>query len=215
MKNNYGFAGKNFVRAVILMKPEELEQRRDDLYKQIAREDKMQKQAYAMSVIMLADRITEELFFNDGVIISPEEAVELMTERESVSDNQRAYEYIMDKLGMDEMRFDPASDKAIEQWGFRSDGYVCFYIAALNNLLKEEGYGVRPFLAWLDKRGMLDKDGGKSDRHLTKQGYVKGKRFRVYKIKIVEDITNDDEPETLQWEDYTQTTLDLEGIDLP
>ena len=208
VKKHYGHLGWRFVKVIADLDADELERRRKGLYSQIAKDDKMQKQAYAMSVVMLADRIAEEGFFRDGVIITPDEAIKVMTDREAVSDNQRAYEFLLDKIEMDAERFNPVTDKAVEQWGFRSDGCMNFYPAALDGILGKEGYGVKPFLAWLDKHGLLDKD--EDGKHMAKKVQRNGKRVRVYRIRLPdENQAENAEGVTDCQEDYSQAALVL------
>jgi len=210
VKSHYGFLGRRFVEKVADMDLAEIEAERDRIYRQISTTNKMQKQAYSMSVILLADKLAERWFFRDGIVITPAEAVQLMTDRDDVSDNQRAYEFIMNKIEMNPARFDPVTDKAVEQWGFLSDQYVCFYPSALEAMLRDEGYGLKPLLAWMNKRGLLDKDN--DEKHLSKQVKVKGRKTRVYRIKLAE-AKDSFEAGSAQLPDdfYDQAELDLSG----
>lgn len=212
VKTHYGFFGQDFIRIISLIGPEKLEERRRELYDQISRDDKMQKQAYAMSVILLADRIAADML-KDGITISPEEAISVMTDRQAVSDNQRAYEYLMDKVSMNPTRFDMVTDKSVEQWGAMSESYVYFYASALDMLLKEENFGLRPFVAWANKQGLLmtDSDGV----HMAKKVKLNGKSYRMYAIRLPDADQQAPEPEKQL--DLTQAELDMngEGLYLP
>lgn len=209
VKNNFGFAGKLFTQGITLIAENELKMMQAEMFGKINREDKMQKQAYAMSVILLADRIAEKLIFQDGITITPDEAISVMTERLDVSDNQRAYEHIMDKVEMNPARFEPATDKAVEQWGYKEPdtGYVNFFTSALESLLQEAGYGLRPFLSWLDKNGLLNRDN--DGKHMSVQKRHIGRKIRVYSIKMPEYEDDKDQEQTGNDDDYTQAELDF------
>lgn len=211
VKENYGLIGQNFAHAVYLLcqnEPQTLKDRYEKIFKQLSRKDKMQKQAHSMAVILLADQLLEEFFFQDGIKITVDEALDAMTKKDEVSDNQRAYEFILEKVAMNEERFKPNSEKGIEQWGYKDGDYVDFYTSALTKILKEESFGTKPLLTWLKKRGLLEADAGES--RLSKKKWVPGsgnKTVRVYRIKI-KDNTQDTKPD-----DYKQVELD--DYDIP
>ena len=214
VKNNFGFAGKLFVYGLMTIPPDQLRQCLAEQFNKLNREDKMQKQIYAMSVILLADKIAEKLIFQDGITISPEEAIDVMTERLDVSDNQRAYEHIMDKVEMNPARFEPATDKAVEQWGYKEPdtGWINFFTSALESLLQEAGYGLRPFLSWLDKNGLLNKDN--DGKHKSVQKWLKGRKVRVYSIKRLEYEEDTGHDQVENDDDYTQAELDFGFSDM-
>ena len=207
IKNNYGFYGKFFAIAIAISDYKELKKRCDAIYRKLIKSGNvMEKQANSMAAILLADQLIDELIFKDGQTISIDDAIDLIAEKEFVSDNQRAYEYIQDKIQMNEERFNPVSDKAIEQWGFRSDGgYVNFYPSALESLLEDKSFGLRSFLAWMNKRGLLEKD---KDNRATKKVRCNGKNYNVYRLKLL----NDDDTTGTDTTEPEQTELDLSEL---
>ena len=115
VKKNYGFAGKRFVEIVKEMDIEEIKKIQKEFQKQLFDSDKMQKQAMSLSIILTADKIATEQIFKDGQYISIEEGKQVLIDRSALSDNERCYQFILDKVAMNGQRFDIATN--CEKWG--------------------------------------------------------------------------------------------------
>lgn len=125
LKKNYGFAGKRFVQVIKKMDIDELRDMQQDIQRQIFNIDKMQKQSISMSILLLADRIVTDNIFCDGEYISMEEAERVLVDKSEVSEHERCYHYLLDKINMNRQRFDAAA--TTEQWGMISGGYAVMY----------------------------------------------------------------------------------------
>ena len=77
--------------------------------------EKMQKQSIALSIVLTADKIATERLFKDGQYISLDEAKKVLIDRNELSDNERCYQYILDKIAMNGQRFDVSTN--CEKWG--------------------------------------------------------------------------------------------------
>lgn len=110
VKKNYGFAGKRFVEIVKEMDIEEIKKIQKEFQKQLFDSDKMQKQAMSLSIILTADKIATEQIFKDGQYISIEEGKQVLIDRSALSDNERCYQFILDKVAMNGQRFDIATN---------------------------------------------------------------------------------------------------------
>lgn len=168
---------------------------------QLYDDDKTQKQAMALSVILTADKITTDALFRDGQYISLDEAKKVLIDRSEMSDNERCYQYLLGKIAMNNMRFD--SETNCEKWGILEDGYAIFHIPAFNDLCKNGGFSKRSFLSWAAKKGIVEPD---SQGNPTKQKKVNGINKRRVWLRLDGDISADPDGFT-PIRDYEQEEL--------
>ena len=154
------------------------------MQQQIQREifsiDKMQKQSISMSVLLLADRIATDHIFYDGEYISVQEAERVLVDRSEVSEHERCYHYLLDKINMNRQRFD--STATTEQWGVISGGYAVMYPQAVKELCRQGDYSYKAFLNWADKQGIIQTDG----KNQTKLKKIDGKPVRCVFLQLNE-----------------------------
>lgn len=109
-------------------------------------DDKMQKQALSLSIILTADKLATDYLFHDGQYISLEDARKTMVDRDELSDNERCYRYLMDKISMNAQRFDPLSN--VEKWGVIEHWKAYLYPQAFTELCQGGGFSRKSFSAW-------------------------------------------------------------------
>lgn len=182
LKQNYGFAGKDFVEVVKAIGADAIREMQKDFQQQLFDDEKMQKQSISLSIILTADKIATDTLFKDGQYISIDEAKKVLIDRNELSDNERCYRFIMDKVAMNETRFD--ADTACEKWGTFKDGYVVFYPQALEELCKTGGFSKKSFLSWANKRKILSHSNGAN----TKPTRINGTVCKCIWIKIEQVI---------------------------
>ena len=142
--------------------------------------DKMQKQSISMSVLLLADRIATDHIFYDGEYISVQEAESVLVDKSEVSEHERCYHYLLDKINMNRQRFD--STATTEQWGVISGGYAVMYPQAVKELCRQGDYSYKAFLNWADKQGIIQTDG----KNQTKPKRIDGKLVRCVFLQLNE-----------------------------
>lgn len=170
LKQNYGFAGKNFVEVIKAMGADAVREIQKDFQQQLFDDEKMQKQSISLSVILTADKIATDMLFKDGQYISIDEAKKVLIDRNELSDNERCYRYILDKVAMNCTRFD--DDTACEKWGTFKDGYAVFYPQALEELCKTGGFSKKSFLSWANKGKILSHSNGANTKPTRINGTV-------------------------------------------
>ena len=146
---------------------------------ELSDDEKMQKQSLSMSIILTADKLATDYLFKDGQYISMEEAKEILTDRSALSDNERCYEYLMDKIAMNPARFE-STVETLEKWGMISDGYAIIIPAAFDGLCKSGGFSKAAFLSWADRKGLLQTDGNRK----TKNKKINGRSQRCVFLKM-------------------------------
>lgn len=191
IRENYGFAGKMFVRAVLEMGIDQVKSIFDGFYQELAKDEKMQKQSTSMAVILTADKIAADRIFKDRIYIDIDCARELLTDKGDVSDGQRAYEFIVEKINMNSSRFD--EEKSTEQWGVldtEGDFQTAYlYPAALEQICKEGRFSRKAAESWMLRRGLIRQ--GKDGR-LTVVKKICGLSKRMVAIRLSPDIPDKD-----------------------
>lgn len=180
LKKNYGFAGKRFVKIIKKMDIDELRGMQQDIQRQIFSIDKMQKQSISMSVLLLADRIATDHIFCDGEYIGIEEAESVLVDRNEVSEHERCYHYLLDKINMNRQRFDATA--TTEQWGLISEGYAVMYPQAVKELCRQGDFSYKAFMNWADRQGVILTDG----KNQTKLKKINGKPVRCVFLQLNE-----------------------------
>lgn len=186
LNRNYGFAGKDFVRAVKEIGVDRIRQMQQEIQMQLNDNDKTEKQIISLSIILTADRIATDYLFKDGQYISINEAKEVLIDRNELSDNERAYRFVLDKVSMNEQRFD--ADTKCEKWGIIDKSYAIIYSSAFDELCRMGGFSRKSFLSWADKKNLIQTEGGRK----TKVKKINGQACRCIWVKLDDGIITDE-----------------------
>lgn len=181
-KNNYGYAGRDFINILKEIGVEGLMEIQKGFLDKLDNDEKMQKQSLSLSIVLTADKIATDYIFKDGEYIDIEEAKQVLIDKNEISDNERCYRFILDRVVANRGRFDPRNEN-IEQWGVIEDNYVLMISTALSRLCKEEGYSRLSFLKWANDKGLIQGNSGRYD--FTKK--INGICVKYVKIKILDD----------------------------
>lgn len=179
VKKNYGHAGKEFVEIIKELGEDEIRSIQKEFQKQLLDTDKMQKQSISLSIVLAADKIATDYIFKDGQYISVEEAKKVLIDRNELSDNERCYHFIQDKVAMNGHRFDTIA--SCEKWGIVENGYAIFYNSAFDQICKDGGFSKKSFLSWAAKKGIIQQD---SKGNHTKQKKIDGKNSRCVFLQL-------------------------------
>lgn len=179
VKMNYGYAGKVFVEIIKKLGSEAVREIQKEFQKQLFNTDKMQKQSISLSIVLTADKIATEYIFKDKQYISLDEAKEVLLDRNEISDNERCYQYLIDKIAMNSQRFD--KDSNCEKWGTLTEDYAVMYNQAFNDLCESGGFSRKSFLSWAIKNGNIQTD---NKGNPTRQKKIAGKNYRCVFLKL-------------------------------
>ncbi len=180
LRRNYGHAGKRFVNVVKELGIDEIREMQQEIQKAIYRDDAMQKQSISLSVVLTADRIATDHIFYDGEYINIAQAKNMLASQAEVSEHERCYRYLLDKISMNHQHFDPSVN--IEQWGIIDNGYAIMYIQATKDLCEQGGFSYKAFMNWADKQGVILTDGERN----TKNKKINGKAVRCVWLRLNE-----------------------------
>lgn len=157
VKENYGFAGREFIE--FLQKPGMFE-RVNDLqkayYRELLKSDSTEKQAASASALLAADALATELFFQDGNALTIEDMAAIMTKREDVNQNLRALEYVYEMLVRNQAHFVPDGygEYKAEIWGKIDENYAYIIKSVFDREMQQAGFNATAFLSWAKRRGI-------------------------------------------------------------
>ena len=198
VKKNYGLAGKRYIEALKSLGVEEIRRIQKDFQTKLYDDEAMQKQSISLAILLTADKIATDCLFKDGQYITLEEAKSVLINKNDLSDNERCYHYLQDKIAMNGQRFDISTNA--EQWGVREEGYAIIYNQAFKELCKNGGFSDKAFLAWADRKGLIETQGGR----MTKVKKIDGNPVRCVFLKLNENVDQDGFE---QLEEYEQEEL--------
>lgn len=194
-ENNHGFCGRDFVK--VLQKlgkdivAEMLQGVKREVDEKAKEAGKSGGQVLPIAVLVLTSRLAEEHLFHDGKVISVEDAVRWMTDKDLADQNERFYETLMDTVMTNGSKFEGLgmnTDFPPQNYWGRYDSAtnkIGIIPCVLRKLAEEAGVDdVKAFLEYLDGKGMIDKD---KNGNLTKNVYssclAKGNRMHVIQMK--------------------------------
>lgn len=199
VKKNYGFAGKMFVEK--LQDPKVMEQAKETqkrVYKQLSNGDTTEKQALSASLILTADILSELFIFKDKVYINMNDIAQFLATKSDASQNERAFEWIMEWIAQYSIRFAENSELKLDRWGkFEGEDTVCIIRSVFDRACRDNGFNSKSFLTWLRSKNMIEVSG---------KGFTKSKRIDgvpcnciVLNMEGKSSIFDDDKRETLDF----------------
>lgn len=179
IKKNYGHAGREFIETIKETGVEEIRNIQKEFLRKLSDDGKMEKQSLSLSIILTADKLATDYLFKDGQYIDMEEARAVLVDKEELSENERCYRFVLDKIAMNPARFDPLNENA-EKWGIIEDGYAVIYNSAFDVICREGKYSKKSFLSWAAKKGLVQTQNGNP----TKLKKLKGNVLRCVFLKL-------------------------------
>lgn len=168
IKENYGFAGKKFIET--LSQPEMIEevvQIQKTFYQELLKSDSTDKQAASAAALLAADYIATQMIFQDGNGLTVEDVTSIMTKKDDVNVNKRAYDFICELVVRNPSHFKPNDfgDYTSEVWGRASGEYVYIIKSVFDRELANAGYNSAAFLAYAKRCGYILCDGSRRTKN--------------------------------------------------
>lgn len=158
IKANYGFAGREFVEYLQTDGAiERVSQIQKKYYKELLKSDSTEKQAGSASAILTADFIATELIFKDGNNLTVDDLSVIMTKKDDVCVNSRAYEYIQELIGRNPNKFraNDFGDYPGELWGKIETNEVYIIKSVFDREMSLAGFNSTAFLSWAKRNNLL------------------------------------------------------------
>lgn len=121
----------------------------------------------SLSALLVADKIATDTLFKDGRYLQFADIERCLTNKNTLSENERCYEYIIGECAVNENKFVPTGrdgDYLGEVWGkYYADPTGIERVAIITNVFRRicqnGGFSSKAFLSWADKKGILLTDG--------------------------------------------------------
>ena len=180
LKENYGHIGRKFVELVSSTGIEKIREIQKKAYNKIIEisnqqgVEKEEKQVLPLSIILTADFLATKYIFQDGQYLDINECVDWLKNKGEVSENERAYEYIMSAVNINLNKFTPddRGEYKGEMWGLFKDGYVYIMSNIFTKFCTEGKFSRQSFLTWAEKRDLLDCGKGRKVRQKRLDGLL-------------------------------------------
>ena len=196
ISKNYGFAGEKFIDAVKEIGFDSIREIQEEFLNRIIQKsketglEKEEKQSIPMSVMLTADKIATDYIFKDGIYLNFDRCFEALKNKGEVSENERAYEFIISEISININKFMPDDDGNYkgECWGCIDGDYAIILSNAFNKICERGNFSGKGFLNWAAKKELIVKSGGKN---------TKNKRFgstnpRCVWLKMSENLIDKD-----------------------
>ena len=142
--------------------------------------------------MLVADKIATDYIFKDNIYLSFNDLEKALTDKDTLSEHERCYEYILGEVSVNSTKFmEMQGDRFTETWGkYISDRQTGVeYIAILANIMsrmcQQGGYNLKAFVAWAAKKGLLQTDkNAKKTSKLVKM--PDGHPQRCYVLRVPE-----------------------------
>lgn len=208
IKQNYGFAGRRFIDAINEIGMVRIKEIQQGFLKQIvdkAKElgvEKEEKQTLPMSILLTADKIATDYIFEDGEYLDFDTCVDLLKNKGEVSENDRAYEFVLSDVAINMNKFKPDRNGEYkgEIWGAIERGYIIILNNVFNKMCERGNFSSKSFLSWASKQGKLDAAKGRN----TKQKRLNGSLSWCIYLKIPDDNLDDEDFKTLTKEEQEE-----------
>ena len=158
INENYGFAGCEFVEYLQENgNIEKVNALQKQYYKELLKSDSTDKQAASASAILAADHIVTELIFQDGNNLTVEDMAKIMTKKDDVNVNSRAYDYILELVARNPNKFktNDFGEYQGEAWGKIEPEYIYIIKSVFDREMSLAGFNSTAFLSYAKRLGWL------------------------------------------------------------
>lgn len=188
VQENYGFAGREFVEYIQQHDTGNLVERYRELSEELSKLDTTDKQAMAMSCLLLADELSAKLFWSSEAPLSIGDVKQYLQSAKDVDVAERAYQAVMSWVAKSQIRFeDPkaadSSNKG-EVWGKIDDNLLTINRDVLLDFLDKNGYDYTAVSRKWDEKGYLKRTPQGKFIHNTK---VYGIKSSYVKFNLPQD----------------------------
>lgn len=196
VSENYGFAGEMFVDAINKIGFHEIREIQEGFVAKIKElaPDKEDKQIMPLSVLLTADKIAADYVFKDGIYLDFEYCVEQLKSIDEVSENKRAYEYIVSEIGININSFrDSWEDELVngQVWGMfdtiSGEDYCFIYTNKFKEICQKGNISSKAFLKWAEKENLLMKNNSDRKGDYVFRKRTNGLRSSFYGLKMPND----------------------------
>ena len=176
VKQNYGFAGKQFVNSLTAEVLTETQKKYESYFKELSSGATTEKQAMAAAMLLTADELADKFVFKTGNHLTVSQISEFLKSKSSVSAGERGYAYMCDWVAMNTNRFKSEESNSGECYGVIDGEWAYINNSVFRKAAKDAGFDDRALLSWLKTNGLIQTRG----RNMTR-----GKRINNVNTECV------------------------------
>lgn len=166
LKENYGWAGKEFVsRLMENGQRERAAELYDQFFQECTASNTTDKQAMAAAVVLTADALATEWIFHDGRALTAQELGEFLKAREVVSLADRGYEVLCDWVAVNANKLRGVTETG-DCYGLVEGNMAYIIRSVFNRVCAENAINPKALLSHLRTRGLIE---------VGAKGYTKAK----------------------------------------
>lgn len=178
IRNNYGFFGKEYIKAIQKIGFEKIDKKFNEVYERIVKETEItDKQANSLVSMIVADEIVVSIFFKDEKPLSIEDVKEYINNKNEIKTSVKAKEYIVGIINANIKRFD--ENNYGECWGYKDEWHCTINAQILFRELAKGGYEFNTVKQEWANEGFLEKNSQGKFIHQTTVRKEKGNYIRL------------------------------------
>lgn len=140
IKENYGFAGKEYIKYIEKIGIDFIFERYKALYNEIIKTTKStDKQANIFAILLLANELSNECIFNDEEELKLEDIEEYINDKDEIKTSLKAKNYILNIIDINAKKFEENYSYG-EIWGQRNEYFCLINLEILKKELKKGGF---------------------------------------------------------------------------
>lgn len=194
VKQNYGFAGRDFVDLLYMSDDMQnlVREYFGQRYKELAREDTTEKQAMAAALILTADKFFCDWILQSGDYLKAEDIAKHLSSKKEASVGERGYAFFCDWVGINSRRFitNTYAPENSEIYGvFGDDGYIYIIRSIFSRVAEAEGFDAKSLLSYFKGKGLIVTRG----RNMTRGKRINGNLVECVALKRAAGYTEEEE----------------------
>lgn len=180
IKNNYGFAGKEYIKYIQGIGFDIISDRFKKIFNEILEKTKAtDKQAGSLASILLANELANECIFKDDYILQVKDIEEYVNDKDEIRTAIMAREYIINIINANYKKFDDIGYG--EVWGIKDEWSCTFNVEILKRELFKGGFEFNTVKKeWADMNFLEKNTQGKFIHHTT----VRNEKGAFVRLKL-------------------------------
>ncbi len=195
VQEHYGYAGRKFVEYIQEMDLNRIMDRYREIFEQLCKLDTTDKQAMAMSCMLLADEIAVKLFFPEERALQVSQVKQYLQSNFDVDVAERAYQQVLNWAAKNPVRFeDPKADNSPnkgEVWGKIDEDKLIVNRDVLLAFLDQNGFDYTAVSKKWSEKGYLVRNSQGKFIHSTKVYGIKSSYIK-FRLPQDDDATDKD-----------------------
>ena len=195
IKQNYGFAGKQFIESLNGEDFEKLKEQYQLLLKELLSGSTTEKQAMAAALVILADELADKYIFKTGKHLTISDMSVFLKDKASVSAGERGYSYICDWISANSNKFMTRTPEgetikpAGDLYGTLEGEWVYVNNSIFRKAVKDAGFDDRALLSWLKSNNLIETRG----RRFTKGKRINGVLTECVVMRMPDEFSESDD----------------------